>query len=136
MGQHAGVSHEGSDDFTLTWSASGALWGGTNTPIGIANCNGAYYLERMTTVSFKLPAGLLRQVEQEAAVRGVPKSVVIRDCIERTFFRRNRKKPSCLDLMGNRVGSFSGPRDLSTNKKHLQDALLAGYERQQRKNAC
>jgi len=89
----------------------------------------------MTTLSIKLPDGLLRQVEQEAAVRGVPKSVVIRDCLEHTFYKRNRKEPSCLDLMGNRVGSFSGPRDLSTNKKHLQDAVLASYERRQRKNA-
>ena len=76
---------------------------------------------RMTTVSLKLPEVLLREVEQEAATRGVAKSALIRDCIERAL--RRKKKPnrevSCLDLMGDWVGSFSGPRDLSTNRRYL-----------------
>jgi hypothetical protein len=34
----------------------------------------------MTTFSLKLPEVLLREVEQEAAPRGVAKSAIIRDC--------------------------------------------------------
>jgi hypothetical protein len=81
----------------------------------------------MTTVSLKLPELLLRQVEQEATTRGVAKSAVIRDCIERTLQSGKKPKPkaSCLDLMGNWVGSFRGPRDLSTNRRYLTEAIAA-----------
>jgi Ribbon-helix-helix protein, copG family len=85
----------------------------------------------MTTVSLKLPELLLREVEQEAATRGVAKSAIIRDCIERTL--RKKKKPkgevSCLDLMGDLVGSFHGPRDLSTNRRYLTEAIAANARR-------
>ena len=85
----------------------------------------------MTTVSLKLPELLLREVEQEAATRGVAKSALIRDCIERIL--RNTKKPkraeSCLDLMGDWVGSFRGPRDLSTNRRYLTEAIAANARR-------
>ena len=80
----------------------------------------------MTTISFKLPEALLREVEEEAATRGVPKSALIRESLERTLAkRRKRKKVTCLDLMGDLVGSIQGPPDLSTNKKYLIDAILA-----------
>ena len=90
----------------------------------------------MTTVSFKLPELLLREVEQEAATRGVPKSAVIRDSLERTLRkgRKVQKRVSCLDLVRDLAGHFEGPSDLSTNKKYLKAAILADYERQQSKN--
>ena len=90
----------------------------------------------MTTISLKLPEALLREIEQEAAARGVPKSAVIRDSLERTLRkgRNGKKKISCLDLVRDLVGHFAGPPDLSTNKKYLKEAILADYERQQRKN--
>lgn len=80
----------------------------------------------MTTISLKIPEALLREIEQEAATRGVAKSVVIRDSLERTLGpgRKPRKKVTCLDLMGASVGSFHGPSDLSTNRRHLTDAIL------------
>jgi hypothetical protein len=89
----------------------------------------------MTTISLKLPEALLREIEQEAATRGVPKSAVIRDSLEHTLRkgRKAKKKVSCLDLMGGWVGHFHGPPDLSTNKKYLKQAVLADYDRQ-RKN--
>ncbi|MHB8520775.1 MAG: ribbon-helix-helix domain-containing protein [Limisphaerales bacterium] len=89
----------------------------------------------MTTVSLKLPEALLREIEQEAATRGVPKSAVIRDSLEHTLRkgRKARKKVSCLDLMGDWVGHFHGPPDLSTNKEYLKQAGLAEHDRQ-RKN--
>jgi Arc/MetJ-type ribon-helix-helix transcriptional regulator len=90
----------------------------------------------MTTISLKLPEALLREIEQEAAARGVPKSAVIRDSLERTLRkgRKPKKRVSCLDLVRDLVGHFEGPPDLSTNKKYLKEAIMADYERRQRKN--
>jgi len=85
----------------------------------------------MTTISLKLPEPLLRQVEREAEARRVAKSAVIRDCIERALHRGKKAKDSvtCLDLMGDSVGSFRGPRDLSTNRRHLTEAITAHANR-------
>jgi hypothetical protein len=82
----------------------------------------------MTTVSLKLPEALLREIEQEAATRGVPKSAVIRDSLERTLRKgRGKKKVSCLDLVRDLVGRFDGPRDASTNPRYLEEAILADH---------
>jgi hypothetical protein len=85
----------------------------------------------MTTVSLKLPEDLLREVEHEAATRGVPKSAVIRDSLERMLRkgRKAKKKVSCLDLMGDWVGHVHGPADASTNPRYLEEAILAGHSR-------
>ena len=85
----------------------------------------------MATVSLKLPEALLREIEQEAATRGLPKSTVIRDILEHTLRkkRKGKKNVSCLDLAGDLAGHFEGPPDLSTNKKYLKEAILADYER-------
>lgn len=90
----------------------------------------------MTTISLKLAEGLLRELEQEAASRGVPKSAIIRESIETTLREgRKPKKISCFDLMEDLVGHFEGPPDLSTNKKkYLRKALTKDYERQRPKN--
>ena len=79
----------------------------------------------MTTISLKLPEAVLREIAQEAEARRVGKSAVIRDCIERALRRGKKSRPSatCLDLMGDAVGSFRGPGDLSTNRRHLADAI-------------
>ena len=80
----------------------------------------------MTTISLKLPEVLLREVEQEAATRGIAKSAIIRDCIERGLRKKKSgREVSCLDLMGDLVGSFHGPRDLSTNRRYLSEAVVA-----------
>jgi hypothetical protein len=92
---------------------------------GIARCNIGQYFCRMTSVSLKLPEVLLREVEQEAATRGVAKSALIRECIERTLQKSKKQKASCLDLMGEWVGSFRGPPDLSTNRRYLTEAIAA-----------
>jgi len=91
----------------------------------------------MTTISLKLPAPLLRQLEHEAAARGVSKSAIIRDSLERALARggKGKKTVSCLDLVGDLVGHFQGPPDLSTNKNYLKLAALADYERQRTKNS-
>jgi hypothetical protein len=89
----------------------------------------------MRTVSLKLPEVLLREVEQEAATRGVAKSALIRDCIERTLqkTRKPKRQISCLELMGDWVGSFRGPRDLSTNRRYLSEATATSARRRPRK---
>ena len=85
----------------------------------------------MKTVSLKLPEVLLWEVEQEAATRGVAKSALIRDCIERSLQKKRKpqREMSCLDLMGDLVGSFSGPQDLSTNRRYLTEAIAANARR-------
>ncbi|CAN5233374.1 hypothetical protein BH20VER2_BH20VER2_04060 [soil metagenome] len=88
----------------------------------------------MTTVSVKLPEQLLRQVEEAAAERGVPKSAIIRESLEISLRERaSKKKPSCLDLMRDLVGTFDGPADASVNKRYLESAILADYKRGQKK---
>jgi hypothetical protein len=85
----------------------------------------------MTTISLKLPDALLREVVHEAETRRVAKSAVIRDCIERTLRqgKKAKKSATCLELMGDKVGSFRGPRDLSTNRRHLAAAITANANR-------
>jgi hypothetical protein len=85
----------------------------------------------MTTFSLKLPEVLLREVEQEAVTRGVAKSAIIRDCIECTLqkTKKPKRQVSCLELMGDWVGSFRGPRDLSTNRRYLTEAIAASVRR-------
>lgn len=90
----------------------------------------------MTTISLKLPEALLREIELEAATRGVPKSAVIRDSLERTLRkgRKAKKKVSCLDLVRDLVGTFDGPPDASTNPRYLAEAILADHRRGKKKS--
>ena len=65
----------------------------------------------MTTVSLKLPEVLLREVEQEAATRGLAKSAIIRDCIERTLqkTKKPKRQASCLEAHGGLGGLVPRP---------------------------
>lgn len=103
---------------------------GTESEVWLGTATGSTF-DRTTTISLKLPENLLRELEQEAAARGVPRSAVIRDSIERTLRhgRKAKKKLSCLDLMGDLVGSLEGPSDASTNAAYLDEAVLANQER-------
>lgn len=85
----------------------------------------------MTTISLKLPEALLREIALEAETRRVGKSAVIRDCLERTLRRGKKTKHpvTCLDLMGDWVGSFRGPRDLSSNRRYLAETIAAHAHR-------
>ncbi len=89
----------------------------------------------MVTISLKVPDPLLHDLEAEARRQGRSKSALIRDSLQASLLRKRTKKPlSCLDLMGPLVGSFHGPRDLSTNRRHLREAIVARAGRN-RKNA-
>ena len=79
----------------------------------------------MTTISLKLPDALLREITREAEARRLGKSAIIRDCIERALRGKKKNTVSCLELMGDAVGSFRGPRDLSTSRRHLAEAVAA-----------
>lgn len=85
----------------------------------------------MPTVTVKLPDTMSRELSHEARRRGVPKSAVIRESLERTLAesRERGDGPSCLDLVADLVGIFDGPPDSSTNKKYLFEALEKDHRR-------
>ena len=76
----------------------------------------------MQTFSLKLPEGLLAELEREARVRRVTKSVVVRESLEAALRRRPRRGAvSCYDLASDLAGSVKGlPRDLATNPKYME----------------
>ncbi|HEV2210000.1 MAG TPA: CopG family transcriptional regulator [Verrucomicrobiae bacterium] len=81
-------------------------------------------------MTLKLPEPLRRGVEAEARRRGVSKSLVVRECVEKMLRRKQGQKgPSCLDLVADLVGSQPGPRDASVNRQHLEEAMLADHDR-------
>ncbi len=87
-------------------------------------------------MTLKLPERLRRGVDEEARRRGVPKSVVVRECVEAMLRRKQRRKPlNCLDLVGDLVDSQPGPSDASANRRYLEEAVLADHGRS-RKSSC
>jgi len=79
-------------------------------------------------MTLKVPEALRRGVEEEARRRGVPKSVLVRECLEAMLRRKQGRKPrTCLDLLGDLVGSQPGPRDASVNRRYLDEAVLADH---------
>ena len=81
-------------------------------------------------MTLKLPDALRHGVDEEARRRGVPKSVLVRECVEAMLRRQQkRKQPSCLDLVADLVGSQPGPRDASVNRRYLEQTLLADHGR-------
>ncbi len=88
---------------------------------GIAGRNGRYYDTDMQTISLKLPGDLLAQLEKEAKARGVTKSLVVRDSLEKALRPRSSSVGSCYDLARDLVGTLKGlPRDLADNPKYLE----------------
>ena len=90
--------------------------------IGIAHHDLWYYNTPMKTISLKLPEDLLARLEEEARVRRITKSELVREGIEKAL-ERNRvaEDPSCYDLGRDLTGSLKGlPADLATNPDHLE----------------
>jgi hypothetical protein len=84
----------------------------------------------MTTISLKISETLLCELESEARRRGVSKSELLRDAVQAKLRRRRSKKQeTCLDRMGDLVGSFHGPSDLSTNRRYLAEAIKSRARR-------
>ena len=108
--------------------SAGRPLAGDEPESGIARSGRRYYLWPMTTMTLKLPETLRRGVEEEARRRGVPKSALVRECVEAMLRRKQRQKSLiCLDLVGDLVGSQPGPRDASVNRRYLEEAVLADH---------
>lgn len=80
----------------------------------------------MNTISVKLPGALRERLAAEAKRRNVTQSTIVRESLEHVLHAdtAERGELTCADLAGELVGSVRGPRDLSTNKRYLQDAIL------------
>jgi len=75
----------------------------------------------MKTISLKLPDSLDARVAGTARRRGVSKSALVREALEAYLTNgRTGTRKSVLDLVGDLRGCVEGPRDLSTNPKHLK----------------
>jgi len=70
----------------------------------------------MKTITVKLPEALASWLSRRAKQLGRPQSDVVRDALERA---RSGAAVSCHDLMADVCGSVTGPKDLSTNPKHM-----------------
>jgi hypothetical protein len=73
------------------------------------------------TISLKLPEALLAQLAVEARARGVSRSALVRESLEKELFSKPEgRELSCLDLAGDIIGSIKGlPSDLGTNPKYM-----------------
>ena len=88
---------------------------------GIALCANCITLKAMHTMSVKIPHSLKLRMERESSRRGMSKSRLIRDALE-SAFGQDKQMPGAtvFDLTKDLCGSVrGGPRDLSSNKKHL-----------------
>jgi len=82
----------------------------------------------MELLSFNLPMALRRRLAAEARRRGVSQASVIRASLESALLGRPAGVVTCADLAGKLAGSVRrGPRDASTNKRYLDEAILADY---------
>lgn len=71
----------------------------------------------MKTVTVKLPDALANWLNERASALGRPQSELIREALER--LRSGDGSISCHDLMSDVCGAISGPKDLSTNPRHM-----------------
>ena len=67
-------------------------------------------------LTIRLDPELARAMDDEARRTGESKGEVVRAAIRE---RLASKRPSALDVLRDLDGIVDGPRDLSTNKKHL-----------------
>jgi len=75
----------------------------------------------MTTITCKIPERLNAQLEAAARAKRVSKSAIVRRALEEQVRRAGRGAvPSAYDLVKHLAGSVHGPRDLSTNPRHME----------------
>lgn len=78
----------------------------------------------MQTISLKLSDDLLAQIESEAKARGVTKSSLIRESLEKALGKESRAEagtPSCYDLARDLAGIVKGlPEDLAENSEYME----------------
>lgn len=71
----------------------------------------------MKTITVKLPEPLAAWLSRRARELGRPQSDLVREALQRSRERGNGV--SCHDLFADLCGVVDGPKDLSTNPKHL-----------------
>ena len=71
----------------------------------------------MKTISVKLPESLATWLSRRASELGRPQSDLVREALQRS--RAGTGGASCHDLFADVCGVIEGPRDLSTNPRHL-----------------
>lgn len=77
--------------------------------------------ERLQVLSFKLPASLGRRLTRAAVARGVSRSALLREAVERIAAEHAGPQRSVGELAADLAGCFDGPGDLSTDPRHLED---------------
>lgn len=82
-----------------------------------------YWYTLMSTLSLKLPDALSREIEIASKKRGISKSMLVKKAIAQ-YLHSNKNSTalqgSFLELAADFCGIFKGPKDLSTNKEHLE----------------
>lgn len=73
----------------------------------------------MKTLSVKLPDPLTQWLERRSRKLNRTQSEIVREVLERERDGKARVE-SCRDLLADLEGFFDGPKDLSTNPKHLE----------------
>ncbi len=75
----------------------------------------------VVTITCKIPEELNERLEAEAALAMVPKSVLVRDALKRSFNRpRQRARRTAFDRVRNLCGIIKdGPTDMSNNPKYM-----------------
>ena len=75
----------------------------------------------MQTISLKVPEHLLVQIEKEAKARGITKSLLVRESLEKALRKTPPGAASCYDLARDLAGTVKGmPADLADNPKYME----------------
>jgi predicted DNA-binding protein len=76
----------------------------------------------MRTISLKVPDELLAQLDSEAKARGVTKSSLVRESLERTLRKDSSSgAESCYDLARDLAGTVKGlPEALAENPNYME----------------
>ena len=74
---------------------------------------------RMTTITCKISEKLNAHLEALARRRRVSKSAILRQALENKLSAR-AAAPSAYDLVKHLCATLRGPKDLSTNPKHMR----------------
>jgi len=89
----------------------------------------------VSVISVKLPAALRARLASEDRRRNVTQSAIVRESLEQVLpgATAEHGEPTCDSLAGELVGSVAGPRDLSTNKRYLQEAIVKNHARRRKR---
>jgi predicted transcriptional regulator len=75
----------------------------------------------MQTISLRLPEDLVAQLDEEARVRRVTKSALLRESLEKALSAKpGTQAASCYDLARDLAGTVKGlPKDIAVNPKYM-----------------